>query len=179
MQIPSKWKDVLSKVQGVFPGAIIAGGALRDLQYGKPIKDVDIFCPVNYYDDSYEDVLYELFGNDITLMVASVYGREANLERNVHAVFELEIGDDKYDIILIDRVFNEIERFDLSICQIAHDGTTLMTTSAYEQTRVDKVIRVMNINRPDRQRNRIERMLAKFPDFTVDPPLEDEFDQLI
>lgn len=167
MDIPPEWKDVLSKVQGVFPGAIIAGGALRDLEYGKPIKDVDIFCPVveckdGLYDDELEAIL-----PGIELMLASLYGREANLERRIHAVYEHSTPEWKYDLVILDKVESEIDRFDLSICQISYDGSILRTSPAYQQTLADKNIYVMNINRPDRQAERIERVLQKFPDFKI------------
>jgi len=41
--VPIEWKKFLSAVQTLFPDAVIAGGALRDLIVEKPIKDVDIF----------------------------------------------------------------------------------------------------------------------------------------
>ncbi len=43
-QIPAEWKALLNALhQNGSPEAVIAGGALRDLAHGKPIKDVDIF----------------------------------------------------------------------------------------------------------------------------------------
>jgi len=43
LMIPNEWKDLLAKVQKIFPSAIIAGGALRDLDYEISPKDIDIF----------------------------------------------------------------------------------------------------------------------------------------
>ena len=44
LNIPQRWRDALTALQdGGFPEAIIAGGALRDLDNGAPVKDVDIF----------------------------------------------------------------------------------------------------------------------------------------
>jgi len=41
--VPIEWKKFLSTVQTLFPDAVIAGGALRDLIVEKQVKDVDIF----------------------------------------------------------------------------------------------------------------------------------------
>ena len=44
MIIPARWNEILDALhRGGFPEAVIAGGALRDLDNGKPIKDVDVF----------------------------------------------------------------------------------------------------------------------------------------
>jgi hypothetical protein len=45
IRVPQGWLDVLSKIQNEWPVATIAGGALRDLDLGRPIKDVDVFIP--------------------------------------------------------------------------------------------------------------------------------------
>ena len=182
MQIPSEWKEVLSKVQSVFPGAVIAGGALRDLHYGTPIKDVDIFCPVDQCPDGLFDApLSSVFGYDLLLHKSSCYGRNdiPDADRTIYAIYGLNNHEYDYDIIVAAPLECQIKTFDLSICQISFDGSRIKTSEEYDRTREDKVIRVLNINRTDRQRNRVERMLVKFPDFAVDPALEDKFEQLI
>src|SRR3546814_3140365 len=47
MEIPEKWRELLASVRSVFPTAIIAGGAMRDLENGKPVKDIDINVEAN------------------------------------------------------------------------------------------------------------------------------------
>lgn len=41
--IPQEWKKFLAAIQTIYPGAIIAGGALRDTIVENPVKDVDVF----------------------------------------------------------------------------------------------------------------------------------------
>jgi hypothetical protein len=41
--VPPKWIYILRRVKAVRPEAIIGGGALRDLDNKRPIKDIDIF----------------------------------------------------------------------------------------------------------------------------------------
>lgn len=43
--IPKKYRDLLAKVQSVIPGAVLAGGALRDNVLGLRPNDIDIFIP--------------------------------------------------------------------------------------------------------------------------------------
>src|SRR3546814_3352677 len=47
MEIPEKWRELLASVRSVFPTAIIAGGAMRDLENGTPVKDIDINVEAN------------------------------------------------------------------------------------------------------------------------------------
>src|SRR3546814_19329576 len=47
MEIPEKWRELVAAGRSVFPTAIIAGGAMRDLENGKPVKDIDINVEAN------------------------------------------------------------------------------------------------------------------------------------
>ena len=47
LTIPSAWRAALGAVQSVVPQAVLAGGALRDRDNGKKVKDLDIFLPVS------------------------------------------------------------------------------------------------------------------------------------
>src|SRR3569623_1528091 len=60
--IPERWQTVLRYVQNVAPDAVIAGGALRDLDNGRPVKDIDIFVQGNAMADlrSLREKLIEL-----------------------------------------------------------------------------------------------------------------------
>jgi hypothetical protein len=203
MKIPADWQAVLQKIQTVYPSAIIAGGALRDLYHGKPVKDVDIFISVNEWDDeviesgrdefdNFEDFLSEQaqvykeqvkitkalgLKDLIKIKFASLYGRDGNLPRDVMAVYRYRFNDLPYEIIFVKQeevyknpVQNTISWFDLSICQIGYDGVNIYSTNAYLETTRTKVIRIMNVNRKDRQANRMDRMLSKYPEYTAEQP---------
>lgn len=173
--------DVLTKVQGIFPGAKIAGGAIRDLLNDKPIKDVDIFCPIKECPDGF--FLTELSGafqNDLTLDTVSSYCKsDDDLDaRSIYAVYKLgntiRLFNDtspkyayKYDIILSHPAHSMKESFDLNLCQVEFDGTSISMTDAYKEAVQTKTLRVLNINRADRQKARLERILQKYPEYTV------------
>jgi hypothetical protein len=67
LTIPKRWAEVLSRLHnGGFPEAVIAGGALRDLHNGKPVKDVDIW-------------VRSVVDTDLTeMLVEAAMGYEAN-----------------------------------------------------------------------------------------------------
>lgn len=63
MIIPWRWSEVLHSLHDFgFSEALIAGGALRDLDNGKPIKDVDIFVAGDGRAESELGRLNEAFG---------------------------------------------------------------------------------------------------------------------
>src|SRR3546814_21107237 len=45
MEIPAAYAATLAHVRAVFPGALIAGGCLRDMDNASPVKDIEIFTP--------------------------------------------------------------------------------------------------------------------------------------
>jgi hypothetical protein len=58
-----EWKKFLFAVQILYPDAIIAGGALRDLIVGNKVKDVDIFIKDPGFDEDIEPEMFrELLG---------------------------------------------------------------------------------------------------------------------
>ena len=180
LPIPLRWLEVLYKVQQVFPPAVMAGGCLRDLWNNIQPKDVDIFIPVKNevyalpdgFDieecpiKSYEEQLLAMFP-DAVLVAQNMYGRgNAELERTIFSVWHIQVHGIEYDVIFIaDTV--DITTFDINICQIACDGTDLLYTDAFVNGVAKKELRVMNINRTDRNMKRIERMKLKYPTWSV------------
>lgn len=172
--IPQEWQDVLKEVQAVFPSAVIAGGALRDLMHGRPIKDVDIFIPVSKdyigsLDAAYEAMWDAFAGEDITLDEQTQYGVRTleDKDRDLYAIFKL-VKRDKYDLILCTPEAARIETFDINICQITYDGQHIRTTGAFAHGFLTKTLKVMNVNRTDRNKARLERIQQKYPDYTVE-----------
>lgn len=185
--IPTNWKEVLEKVQQVFPSAVIAGGALRDTFLNKPIKDVDIFIPVPSgmtLDDAYESIwnMFDRYSWTIQLDPFSKYGTtktETDADRDLYAIYKLErliVPEDtrafwcpsgeKYDLILCTEEAANIDTFDINLCQITFDGVMLSYSAAFQDAVDRKVLKVMNVNRTDRNKARMERLKQKFPDYT-------------
>lgn len=188
--MPDVWKRTLASVQGYFPEAEIAGGALRDLWHDKTAKDVDIFIPVSDSragDDDFKETVEEaLLKIDpyLELVKASIYGQSGNVAtpgfRNIYLIYRLNIEGVIFECIFIeDRGEDMIEVFDLSIAQIGYDGSQIRYTANFFRTVSDKVIRVCNVNRSDRQTKRMERVLAKYPEYRAETDIDIELDRVL
>lgn len=180
--IPQEWIDTLRKVQGVFPRAVIAGGALRDLIYNRPVKDVDIFIPIERdADRNTAEVnvlaaiqqIEELFDTTVTPTIP-VYFKETTEDfikagRLLETVQNTQVGETKYELIIGTPESCDIDKFDFSICQISFDGEHVRTTEAFDRTLATKVIEFNKDWRtPSRAKERIAKMRAKFPDMQMD-----------
>lgn len=173
--IPQIWKDTLSKIQQVFPGAVIAGGCLRDLDHGKPIKDVDIFVPIySTTDATLNDIdatlkslfptetVDDLFSSEsVSLLVQNDYGR-CNLRDEVLVVYTINTLPFDCDIIFVesdgkDAIFCT---FDMSINMIQYDNDS--------HTKLTKVIKVINHDSPERLERRVARLQEKYMEYTID-----------
>lgn len=180
--IPQEWVDTLKRVQEVFPLAKIAGGALRDLQYNRTVKDVDIFIPISRTEDSNASEvnvlaaiqrIEEIFDTVVSPTIP-VYFKETTEDfikagRLLETVQNTQIGDTHYELIVGTPESCDIEKFDFSICQISYDGTELKTTEAYRRTLETGLIEFNKDWRtPTRAKERIAKMKAKFPDLQMD-----------
>lgn len=167
LPVPDHWTQVLNKIRAAFPGAVIAGGALRDLYHKRPVKDVDIFVPHFPYESS---TVFDMFP-EIVLDKDTIYGRDhvdKDADRDIFAIFKLVDNGVKFDIIFAANKACDMNTFDLDICQINYDGEKVSATDAFMRCVKEKFIRVMNINRTDRQAKRLERMKAKYPDYEIE-----------
>lgn len=181
--IPQEWKDTLSKIQQVFPGAVIAGGCLRDLDHGKPIKDVDIFVPIySTTDGTLADIdttLKSLFPPEIqddlcsvapvSLLVQNDYAR-CNLRDEVLTVYTINTLPFACDIIFVesdgkDAIFCT---FDMSINMVQYDNDRLTYSPLYSHTKVTKIIKVINHDSPERLERRVARLQEKYMEYTID-----------
>lgn len=180
-QIPQVWADMLHKVQGELPSAVIAGGALRDLWHGKPIKDVDIFIPMQADEVDLEAIERKVLAiyPYSELVLTSMYGQKDDVAtpgfRNIFAIWRMTVDDVIYELIFIeDMGENMIEVFDISICQIAFDGHEIHITDEFYRSVKDGVIRVCNTNRADRQVKRLRRVMDKYPEYVCEEGALDE-----
>lgn len=178
--IPQEWTEVLERIQDKFPGACIAGGAIRDTILEGNIKDVDIFIPVtvphwNLFgaDQAFiydcQDTLKRMFvGYDIKLDESSVYGVASadNASRDLYSILKLQKAF-LYDLILCTPAACDVSTFDINICQCKFDGKNLEYTEACIDGWLYSYIQVMNMNRSDRNERRVERLKHKYPEFSV------------
>lgn len=175
MQIHPEWKQVLAQVQEVFPGAVIAGGALRDTHAGKPVKDVDVFIPVAEYDMETVDRIQKF----AAAMNATPHKLSApaggydvkhipdDADRDLWAIYTYHGTEYEYDFIFCTEEACDTTTFDINICQVMYDGDDVYGTMAFWQGHDEKVIKLMNVNRTDRNAKRIARIAEKYPEYTI------------
>lgn len=133
--------ELLKEFQKHLPGAIIAGGAVRDMHFGLPFSDVDIF-----YDNSslsiayiYDEVIPRIF--DYTLkdkfwrVMNSAFQRSDTIYgEDTRDVVELEkYKGTRYQFIAVpgDPV-RHVHKFDLNCCKIFYDGEKIHQTGDFK-----------------------------------------------
>jgi hypothetical protein len=174
MQIPAKWVAVLAAIQVAAPEAFLAGGALRDLDLGREVKDLDIFVSEAGYGAA-QVVLSQLdyapanrqcldyVGADFSVVEGREFKREGEVTVNLvclRADFGFPSG---------------LYRFDLGLCQIGFDGREVVKTAAYIEDATNKTLTVLRCESVDqmvRTEQRVERLQAKFPDWPSIIPAE-------
>lgn len=168
--VPAEWLGVLSRVQAFSPTAIIGGGCLRDLDNGKPIKDIDIFLDyegdmldvtsaledTHPFIDMVLDGDYGPLGQGVTGMVEvrAEYGLPINL------IF-VTPGTCSFDA--------QAARFDFGICQIACDGDHIRATPAYAFDKQEQsfTLYVREGDKVERSMRRWERLRSKYEGWTL------------
>lgn len=186
--IPLAWQKELADLRAVCPTAVLAGGALRDLDNGREVKDLDIFiramserealCAIELLNASGFHVEHQ--PSDLTS-----YPEDQNLE--VVLIANVVGSDETPPVQLIftnwdtDRI---VERFDYGICRVAFDGTNLVVSDDYIDDREAQVFRLRR-DRPTAismrgSIHRYARLTAdKYPGWTWWPyGFDEEFEAL-
>jgi hypothetical protein len=175
-------KEMVEYIQKVTGSLVcIAGGAPRDLLNDKPVKDIDVFLPMegNY---NVHEILNEEMGFELT----------HKTPRNGHE-YSSDVYEGKYEgypwqFILMPivtdginlKIFTEqvLTTFDYCICQVAvtpYDKEDYASTDEYERNIADRVI-TRNPDRSiedfytDKAINRIKKLCKKYPEFAYVPP---------
>lgn len=162
--MPPIWADVLRKVQSVFPTAIIAGGALRDLDHDRPIKDVDIFVP----GPALREIL-TLFPDAVTTIPgddkASRLARGA-FEPVFYANHVTTIDGWRFEISVTDKPLHLwFDYCDIGLCKIIYNGVSVEKHEDYIRDSAGGNVTVYG----DIEfcRKHVERIMTKYPNFTL------------
>lgn len=171
--IPEDWKFLLAGVQAFEPAAVIAGGAIRDLDNARAVNDIDIFIPSGGNTRAITDMLREK-GYAQTKHFDAGY---RNVDHTIEDVSTFEaVGKTAIGIIRMAcslTVMEWLERFDLGLCQIAFNGRSVFATSAYF---ADKAAEQFTLTRSDtkgqfnRSHSRHKRLAIKYPGWPLVVP---------
>ena len=142
--------------------AVIAGGFVRDMLYGRDPKDADVWL----YNEISKKSIQNLAHNDVVIK------RNIRLENSVamYRIITVEYKGVVFDVIqLKDPNTLAHARFDFGINQAWTDGEEVYTTQAFENDQDNKTLTYLdtqeNLNRFDRLRKeRIPKFTAMFPD---------------
>lgn len=170
--IPQGWRTILADIQRVAPVSIIAGGALRDLIHEVEPKDIDIF--VSAGEDTIENRLLEiewaLNTHGYERHRAHVMGYISGGEVTKSVEFRGPEGMIPVNVIVTPAPrldLDWIERFDFTVCQIAFDGERVFSTHACDADHRAKVFRFTREDDMERSQMRVERIMQRYPDWTI------------
>lgn len=177
MEIPQSWRDALARLHANgFPEAIIGGGALRDLDHGVEVKDVDIFVTRKPFTQA---LLNKAFGFNGRVLVNEWAAQYLGFADDVVMVVDFPNPDNgpPFQVIVScpevnddDFLVHQLERFDLGLCRIAYDGTTVFRHPTYLEDKAAQVLRIRDHHRVPRSITRAERIGAKYPGYRIVVP---------
>lgn len=174
--IPSAWGELIATIRHRCPGAVIAGGCLRDVAFGGVVKDIDVFVPQGPRDNI---GLWNALGHPTNVIHAGYMGgiRSEVLEiseyRNTRYGLPIQVIDVTYenDSTFIPAI---LQRMDFDACQIAWDGLVLHTTAAFEtalRTQKWSVVNAEDDVQATRSLKRAARFAERYPHITINTEL--------
>ncbi|MBR1173917.1 hypothetical protein JQ617_08125 [Bradyrhizobium sp. KB893862 SZCCT0404] len=147
--LPLAWLDTMSRVRSVLPSAFLAGGALRDLDNGREVKDLDVFFTEEAYNiAALEDGLAKQ-GYFYQSRCGGAYMTDAAGEVDGSTVYRSREGGPDLNLIQLTPGFNTaaiIDRVDFGLCQIGLDALGVVKTAAYDH---DKANQRLTLTRAD------------------------------
>lgn len=175
---------MLERVQAYIPGAVIAGGYLRDLYLGMPYKDIDIFIPFTEdVDELIEQIRWkpvietEYHPTTIREVHCCKYKPQTEITRVWDVVSYRQVGFEDtlkgVQIIMLQKGFtiqDRVERHDFGICQIWYDGVNTYCTDAFLQDFEQKTFTLVvceSAEEYNRSMRRWDRFKEKYTQFDL------------
>jgi|HubBroStandDraft_4_1064222.scaffolds.fasta_scaffold00554_13 hypothetical protein len=171
--IPDSWHQLLKHVGLHFPEVVLAGGALRDLSRGKPIKDVDLFVNPHEKDTEFMVVNFEAELKSCALMHDDSYPPK----RCLQDIYRFSWADYMAEVIVVtDPIITDIpslvDTFDIGLCQVGMDRRgTIYASSAFWKDMAQQTLTVVNDRTPVSTWRRLNRIGAKYPEYTINADL--------
>lgn len=171
--VPAEWTAFLKEFQTkVSPGAVIVGGALRDLYLGRPVKDLDVVVPCSAWLGVIE-IRLDLMDTIATLrpVFPEEYGVE-NSDPHLVAVYELTRlpGLPPVQLLWTDglpTLEDQLNRLDFGICQIGYDGESVYCTNAFVKDVARLTFTLVSAHSRQRSLKRFERLSVKYPEYAL------------
>lgn len=172
--IPAEWIKLMERLIAVAPSAILAGGALRDLDNGRPIKDLDVFVYAGEAHDAFDHLSKEGFVIDCTFD-----GSYVDAAKDIDAAYCCrKEGHLDVNVVILREphtISEAISRFDFGICQIALLGQSAVATEEYLKDKADQTITMIRADCPKGfqwSMRRFERLSEKYVGWKLVVPEE-------
>ena len=168
IELPETWSSLLSLLRTVLPSAYLAGGAIRDFDNGRIVKDFDVFFTEGRASiDTVEGALMGLYAykNGCPFLEYMGAAREVMSTQTYRSL----TGLPELNLILLKKEFNPasiIERVDFGLCQIGADPLGVEYTAAYEFDRANEcftLTRAESVEGVIRSLKRYDRLKQKYP----------------
>ncbi|RQU14215.1 hypothetical protein DF152_17275 [Burkholderia cenocepacia] len=152
--------NALTELRKYVPDLVLVGGAVRDVYFKRPVKDLDFMT----CDDQAVRVISEYYGETIRNCLDEPVNEYEGDSNTLIAAYET--ASKGANVLRVSDIHLHIALFPDSLSQIWTDGEQVYATPGFNKTAADRRV-VCN----DRMRlERMGRLMAKYPDFTFVPP---------
>jgi hypothetical protein len=176
--IPAKWAEALERIQQIFPGALICGGALRDHLLGRKVADLDIF--IHGTDADVLETGATAWWPDWKMRHNKVELQNYELNfTDVVGVLERTCFEDYLDkpprvqliVLQSDPDLSKVAgRCDFGICRIGHTGKVWMLDHEFIHDVYNKTFTLHRCTIPMNHLKRWWRLHKKYPDYSLKDP---------
>jgi hypothetical protein len=165
----------MSTVRQVLPSAYLAGGAIRDYDNGRPVKDFDVFFIGEVNWTELDKVLQGSYSYSRSCNGAYIDAAREVIESFTYTSLT---GMPDLNFVQLDPTFNPadiIERVDFGLCQIGYDLMGVVSTPSYTY---DKEHRCLTLTRAEtvagvqRSLKRYKRLSEKYQGWPLNVPAE-------
>jgi hypothetical protein len=163
-----------NKIKEHVPNVYLAGGALRDLVYGKIIRDFDFYFN---FDDRLPNMSYlsdVVFPKQLGYIFNGLGNEQSYESIGINTVYNFKSLLEKPKLQLIYFGINTIEKvvsdFDFSFNQIWFDGSEVKVSNAFLETLDTKKVTLINPKIRDMNSFtiRVDKFQRKFPELNFD-----------
>ena len=156
---------ILKDIQVTNPEAVISGGFLRDLFFGKQPKDLDIFISQSY--DSYGKTI------QVVKTFTMGYSTDYEIDTVQDALYFTPVDTLNVNIIEVnafyERLTERTEQHDFDFCQVSFDGVGFYGLEKLQKVKDSGTVTLMhceNAKQYARSLRRMNKFKAKYPEFT-------------
>lgn len=177
IKIPETWVSLMSTVRQVLPSAYLAGGAIRDYDNQRPIKDFDVFFTGEVNWTALDEVLRGKYSYSRSCNGAYIDAAREVIESFTYTSLT---GMPDLNFVQLEPTFNPsdiIERVDFGLCQAGYDLMGVVVTPSYLYDKENQCLtltRAETVAGVQRSLKRYKRLTEKYMGWPLKVPAEFE-----